>query len=298
MPETQFAIASGTKTLTALAVLSLIAEGRLALDSDVWDVLDDAADFVQCGVTVRQLLAHSSGMGDYLDESAIAGVENYTLEVAVHELVEPADYSVLLRGRSPKFSPGASFAYCNSGYVLLARLIEMVSGRSYYDFIHERVCVPAGASAAAFCRMDQLPSSAAVGYLPSRGWSTNHRQLPLRGAGDGGAYATGGDITRLWSAVVAGRIVPLSLVQEMLRPQHERGPGRHGYGLGIWLVRDREAVFMEGLDAGISFRSTFERSTGLVCTVMSNTTRGAWPVVARRIFFRGRAGVSDILRRA
>lgn len=278
-PETQFAIASGTKTLTALAVMSLIAEGRLALDSEVQGVLGGSSDIVPHGVTVRQLLAHTSGIGDYLDEAAIADIESYALDVPGDKLEAPADYLVLLRGRQPKFPPGISFAYCNSGYVLLAYLVEVVTGRNYYDLVQERVCGPAGMSTTRFCRLDELPRSAAVGYLPSKGWSTNHDQLPVRGAGDGGAYATAGDITALWSALVNGRIVPLSLVSEMLRPQHESGSARHAYGLGFWLSRDRQAVFMEGSDAGISFRSTFELSTGLVCSVMSNTTRGAWPVV-------------------
>src|SRR5688572_12589605 len=79
-PETQFAIASGTKTLTALAVMSLIAEGRLELDSEVRRALRDAGDIVQPGVTVRQLLAHTSGIGDYLDEAVIADIEDYALE--------------------------------------------------------------------------------------------------------------------------------------------------------------------------------------------------------------------------
>lgn len=277
--ETLFAIASGTKTLTALAVLSLIAEGKLAFDSEVHDLLGDAADVVQPGVTVRQLLAHTSGMGDYLDEPTIADIEDYALEVPNDELTAPADYLPLLRRRPSKFPPGTGFSYCNSGYVLLSNLIEKVSHRSYYDLIAARVGVPAGASTISFCRLDHLPPRAAVGYLPAKGWCSNQHQLPVRGAGDGGAYATAGDIARLWWAIITGRIVPLPLVEEMLRPQHDNEVGHHRYGLGLWLARDREAVFMEGADAGISFRSTLERSTGLVWTVMSNTTRGAWPVV-------------------
>lgn len=277
-PDTLFALASGTKTLTALAVLSLVAEGRLALDSRVQHLLGGATDIVPPGVTVRQLLAHTSGIGDYLDEAEIPDVESYTLEVPAQHLAAPADYLPLLRGRPPKFAPGSRFSYCNSGYVLLAYASEVVSGRSYYELVQERVCVPAGMRETSFYRLDALPRCAALGYLPGKGWSINH-QLPVRGAGDGGAYASAGDIARLWAALVSGRIVPMDLVAEMLRPQHEGGSTRHSYGLGLWLARDREALFMEGSDAGISFRSTFQPSTGLVCSVLSNTTRGAWPVV-------------------
>ncbi|MEO8178790.1 MAG: serine hydrolase domain-containing protein [Deltaproteobacteria bacterium] len=277
--DTQFAIASGTKALTALALMSLIAEGRLALDTEVHGVLGQQHELVARAVTVRQLLAHTSGMGDYLDESAITDIEDYMLEVPVERLACPADFVPLLAGRPTQFLPGTKFAYCNSGYVLLALLIEVVSGRSYYDVVQERVCAPAGMQATSFLRLDELPGSAAIGYLPKRGWRSNHLHVPVRGAGDGGAYSTAGDVARLWTALFAGRIVPSALVQEMIRPQHDSGPAARRYGLGFWLTSARAAVQLEGSDAGISFRSSFEPTTGLLYSVLSNTTSGAWPVV-------------------
>jgi CubicO group peptidase (beta-lactamase class C family) len=277
--ETQFAIASGTKTLTALAVMALVAEGALELDAKVQSVLDGAADLVDRDVTVRQLLAHTSGMGDYLDEASIVDIEDYVPEVPVQRLAEPADFLCLLRGRSTKFRPGTGFSYCNSGYVLLALVIEAVSAQSYYDVVRQRVCMPAGMLATSFFRLDALSSSAAIGYLPDRAWRSNRRQLPVRGAGDCGAYSTAGDIARLWAALFMGRVVPPAVLEEMLRPQHASTSRRHGYGLGFWVKQGHPAAFMEGSDAGISLRSSFDPSTGLVCSVLSNTTRGAWPVV-------------------
>jgi len=275
--DTQFAIASGTKGLTALAVMSLVAEGRLALDATVESVLEGAGDLVDSAVTIRHLLAHASGMGDYLEEGAIADIEDHVLEVPVDRLTSPADFLPLLRGRSAKFQPGTRFAYCNSGYVLLALVIEAVSGRSYYDVVKERVSAPAGMEATAFLRLDKLPDGAAIGYLPNRGWRTNDVHVPVRGAGDGGAYATASDMARLWRALFAGQIVSLADVTEIVRPQHQVVPNSNGYGLGFWLTDDR--VFLEGSDPGISFRSTFKPSTGLLYSVLSNTTSGAWPVV-------------------
>jgi CubicO group peptidase (beta-lactamase class C family) len=185
----------------------------------------------------------------------------------------------MLRGRPAKFRPGTGFAYCNSGYVILALLIEAVSGRSYYDIVQERVCAPAGMYATAFLRLDELPGSAAIGYLPKQGWRTNDLHVPVRGAGDGGAYATAGDIARLWTAVFTGRVVSREAVAEMVRPQWDISPSSRRYGLGFWLANARGGVVLEGCDAGISFRSTFEPSTGLVYSVFSNTTSGAWPVL-------------------
>ena len=277
--DTQFAIASGTKGLTALAVMSLVAEGTLGLDATVQSVLGDVTDLLDPAVTVRHLLAHTSGMGDYLDESMITDVEDYVLGVPVHRLALPADFVPLLRGLPAKSQAGTTFAYCNSGYVLLALVIERVTGRSYYDVVHETIFATVGMQATAFHRLDELPGSAAIGYLPKRGWRSNHLHLPVRGGGDGGAYSTAGDIARFWKGLFAGRIVPLATLTEMVRPQHDAAPTSHAYGLGFWLTKDRNGVFLEGSDPGISFRSTFEPPTGLLYTVLSNTTSGAWPVV-------------------
>jgi CubicO group peptidase (beta-lactamase class C family) len=227
-------------------------------------------------VTLRHLLAHTSGIGDYLDESTFTDIEDHVLDVPVHRLAAPQDFLAVLRGRPAKSAPGERFAYCNSGYVLLALLVEAVSGRSYYDIVHERVCVPAGMQATAFLRLDELPGSAAIGYLRGPGLRNNSLHLPVRGAGDGGVYSTADDLAQLWAALFAGRIVPPALLGEVLRPQHETTLGTRSYGLGFWLLEERGAVVLEGSDPGISFRSYVEPTTGLQFSVLSNTTSGAW----------------------
>jgi len=273
--ETLFAIASGTKLLTALAVLSLVDAGAVELDTPLVEVLEGASELTAPGTTVRQLLAHTSGMGDYLDESTIADIEDYVLAVPVHRLERPGDFLVLLRGRAPRFVPGASFAYNNSGYVVLALLVEVLTGQGYHDVVQQRVCAPAGLVDTTFPRLDDLPGRAAIGYLPGRGYRSNAFHVPIRGGGDGGAYSTARDLARLWSALFSGRVVSPAQLAEMRRPQHVAGA--RAYGLGLWL--DETSVFIEGSDAGISFRSRFDPATGLSYAVLSNTTRGAWPLV-------------------
>ena len=277
--DTQFAIASGAKGFTALAVMSLVTEGALALETKIPEVLKEARDLVAPETTVRHLLAHTSGMGDYLDESAIANIEDHMLEVPVQRLTRPADFLPLFRGRPARFPPGTSFAYCNSGYVLLALVTEAVSGQSFYDVVEERVFAPAGMRDTAFLRLDNLPPRAAIGYLPRREWQVNHLHLPVRGGGDGGAYSTADDFAQFWTALFAGSIVPPAAVLEMTRSQCDDSPASHRYGLGFWLTNGSKDVFLEGSDPGISFRSTFDPSTRLLYSVLSNTTSGAWPVV-------------------
>ena len=278
-PDTQFAIASGTKTFTAVTVMSLVQDGVLRLDDELHGSFGPAGDIVEPGVTLRHLLAHTSGIGDYLDEEQVEDNEDYVLDIPVHRLTGPAEFLPLLRSRSPKFPPGARFEYCNSGYVLLALIVEWAAGSSFYDAVQQRVLRPAGMHRTAFLRLDELPGTAAIGYLPGRGWRANHLHLPVRGGGDGGAYSTVSDIGRFWRELFAGSIVGSEVVESMIQPRHVPSESSRGYGLGFWLARDGRTVQLEGADAGISFRSGFEPATGLLYTVVSNTTSGAWPVV-------------------
>ncbi|MDZ4804738.1 MAG: serine hydrolase [Candidatus Eisenbacteria bacterium] len=279
--ETQFGIASVTKGFTALAVMSLVAEGSLCLDTKVRSLLGDQLPLIDPAVTVGHLLAHTSGIGDYLDESLIGDIGDYVMPVPVHRLARAADFIPILSIHPMKSAVGERFVYNNSGYMVLALVVEAVTGDDYFDAVARRVLNPAGMNATAFLRSDQLPGSAAIGYLPAGdGWRTNHFHLPIRGSGDGGAYSTVGDFAAFWPALFAGAIVPRPLVEEMVRP-HNEVPDGLSYGLGFWLRPDRNTVMLEGYDAGVSCRSACDRVTGLTYTVISNTSNGAWPVVRR-----------------
>jgi CubicO group peptidase (beta-lactamase class C family) len=279
--DCRFGIASGTKGLTALTVVSLIEEGCLELATPARAVLGDDLPLVGDDVTVEHLLAHRSGIGDYLDEAAGYAVTDYVLPVPVHELASTEQYLRVLDGHPAQARPGERFAYCNSGYVLLALIVERVSGIPFHDLVQQRVCAPAGMTDTAFLRSDELPERTAVGYLEAEGWRTNVLHLPVQGSGDGGIYSTAADIHALWSGLFTGRIVSRAWVAEMIRPRSDEPATRRRYGLGFWLHQSRAAVMLEGYDAGVSFRSVHDPSAELTHTVLSNTSSGAWPITRR-----------------
>jgi len=274
-PDTQFAIASGTKGLTALAVVSLIEDGALALSTTARSVLGDDLPLIGGDVTVGQLLSHRSGIGDYLDESdPTLDVDAYAMPVPVHELATTEDYLAVLDGHPSKFAPGERFEYCNSGYVVLALVAERTSGVPFHELLRERVTEPAGMDDTAFLRSDELPGGAAIGYVRvGTAWRTNVFHLPVRGSGDGGIYSTAADVAVLWDALFAGRIVSTDWVAEMTRPRGER------YGLGFWLEPARGLAVLEGLDAGVAFRSVHDPGRRLTHTVMANAVPGAREVM-------------------
>jgi CubicO group peptidase (beta-lactamase class C family) len=276
---TRFCIASGTKGFTALAIMSLVAEGSLTLDTPVRSVLGDELELIDQGVRVGHLLAHTSGIGDYMDEEAIEDIEDFVLPVPVLQLANTAGYLPVLRGHPQKFPPGERFEYCNGGFVVLALIAEIVSGSSFHDLVGRRVFAPAGMTNTDFPRSNELPGSAAIGYLRNgNGLRTNLLHLPVRGSGDGGAFSTVEDLAAFWPALFAGRIVPRPLVEEIVRPHSVVPCESKRYGLGFWIHADRATVMLEGYDAGVSFHSVFDPQSELLYTVMSNTTAGAWPL--------------------
>jgi len=277
-PDTQFAIASGTKGLTALAVMSLVDDGALRLETAARSVLGTDLPLIRDDVTVEHLLAHRSGIGDYLDEEAVHDITDYLLPVHVHELATTEDYLRVLDGHDTKFAPGERFAYCNSGYVVLALIAERTSGVPFHELVRERVCKPAEMRDTEFHRSDELPGRAAIGYLDRQGLRTNVFHVPVRGSGDGGIYSTTSDVTAFWRALFAGEIVAAALVEEMVRPRSDVPEESKRYGLGFWLDGSTDVVMLEGYDAGVSFRTAHDPGAGLTYTVLSNTTRGAWPL--------------------
>jgi CubicO group peptidase (beta-lactamase class C family) len=277
--DTRFATASGTKGLTALTVVSLVEDGVLELATTARSVLGPDLPLIPDDVTVEQLLAHRSGIGDYLDEDAGIDVDAYLLPVPVHELATTEQYLAVLDGHRPKFAPGERFAYCNGGYVVLALIAERASGVAFHELVGQRVCEPASMPDTEFLRSDELPGGTAVGYLEVEGmWRSNVFHLPVRGTGDGGAYTTVADVRALWTALFAGSIVSAEWVQAMVRPRSDEPASGRRYGLGCWLHASTDVVMLEGLDAGVSFRSVHDPVSDLTHTVISNTTDGAWPV--------------------
>ena len=270
--DTQFAIASGGKGLTAVAVAALVEDGSLELTTTARSVLGADLPLIGDDVTVEHLLSHRSGIGDYLDEDAGHGIDDYVMPVPVHELATTEDYLAVLDGHPAAFAPGERFAYCNSGYVVLALIAERTSGVPFHELVRRRVCEPAGMADTEFLRSDELPGRAALGYLAIDGVSrTNVFHLPVRGSGDGGIYSTVADVASFWNSFFAGRIVSADSVAELVRARSER------YGLGFWLPSDG-AVALEGSDAGVSFRSVHDPERRLTHTVISNTSNGAWPI--------------------
>jgi CubicO group peptidase (beta-lactamase class C family) len=277
--DTRFGLASGTKGLTAVTVMTLVESDELELATTARSILVSDLPLIDDGVTVEHLLAHRSGIGDYLDEEAVAAPTDFVMPVPVHVLASTEAYLGVLAGHRHVFPPGERFSYNNGGFVVLALIAERVSGIPFDRLVHERVCQPAGMDDTEFLRSDEPTDRTAVGYLDVRGLRTNVLHLPVLGSGDGGIYSTAADVRAFWVALFSGRIVSADRVAEMVKPRSEVASESMRYGLGFWIHATSDALMLEGSDAGVSFRSLHHPAAQLTYTVLSNTTAGAWPMV-------------------
>jgi CubicO group peptidase (beta-lactamase class C family) len=204
------------------------------------------------------------------------------MPVPVQQLATTGQYLTVLDGHEPKFRAGERFAYCNSGYVVLALIGERVTSVPFPELVRKRVCAPAKMEDTEFLRSDELPRRTALGYLDAEGSRTKVFHLPVRGSGDGGIYATVEDVARLWRAFFAGRIVSVDWVAEMVRLRSPVAKDTRGYGLGFWLDRAADSVILTGSDAGVSFRTEYRPREDSIVTVISNITHRA-SAMARRL---------------
>ncbi len=134
--DTRFRIASMGKMFTAVAIMQLNQAGKLDLDATVSSFITDYpnTDFART-VTVRELLTHTGGAGDFMSKK---WADNYT------KLNTPADYITLFGTRPPEFKPGSKFSYANYGYVVLGRIVEVASAQSYEDYLRDHIFEPSG----------------------------------------------------------------------------------------------------------------------------------------------------------
>lgn len=221
--DTKFRIGSANKMFTAIGILQLVERGRIALDAPVGTYLTDYPnpDFAR-SVTVRQLLTHSGGAGD------IFTPEYEARRLDVRSL---ADYVSLFGHRPPDTGEGRN-AYSNYGFVLLGRIIEVVSGQDYYRYVHDNIFDPAGMTDTGSLAESETVPNRSRGYARRRGsLADNEDTLPYRGTAAGGGYTTAADLVRFGEALRSGRLLSREMVDQATSPQRPDG----WYGFGFFL---------------------------------------------------------------
>lgn len=261
-PNTQFSIASMNKMFTAVSVLELVSRGKLALDAPIARYWSDYPNQdLAARVTIRELLDHTAGTGDI-----------FVPEVQTHrsELHTLADVVRLLGNRPLEFQPGIQWEYSNYGFILLGRLIEIVSGEPYDKYVREHVFLPVGMLHTTPRPDTNNPGSYAIGYTHSPAGlaptTPAKPEPPVAGAtAAGGGYSTVHDLFLFAQALQAGTLLNPSLLKQattwdVVHPQ---------CGLGFSLVWDH-AYGHEGAGAGVNGELRILPERGYVLIALSN----------------------------
>lgn len=190
-PTTAFDVASLSKQFTAFAVLLLAQDGKLSLDEDVRHYLPELPDFGQV-IRVRHLLNHTSGLRDQWNLLVLAGWR-------MEDVITDDDVMRLLRRqRGLNFAPGSEFEYSNSGYSVLASLVERVSGKSLAAFSRQRIFAPLGMKHSFFHEQYfTLVRGRAQSYQPAPGSGYEGLALSYSTVGPSGLFTTADDLV-LW----------------------------------------------------------------------------------------------------
>ena len=286
--NTKFCTASGTKTFTALGIAKLIEMDKIHKNDKLSQHLKLDLKDLSDEITIDHLLTHTSGIYDYFDEDLVEDFDNYHSEIPWFKLKNVKSYLPLLTGREMKFRPGTKFCYSNSGYVILAILIQEISGMKYQNFIKEYILTPAQMLQSGFYYLNRLPENTAVGYMETENEiRSNIYNVPVIGGGDGGMYTTLEDINKFWKKLFKGKIVSPALVKDFITPINNAGYNNPNifYGRGIWYNKDFNSnpmPYILGIDAGMAFKSQYFKNNeeNLSVTIISNIPEnGFWEIL-------------------
>ncbi len=223
--ETRFPWASVTKQVTSVLAAQLVGDGRLRfsdrLDRHLPGLRADAAG----RVTLRQLLAHTSGLADVDRIAPTTVLASDSAATAATDAVLAADLDT---------EPGATFRYSNTETLVLARVIEAVTGQPFADVLRARILVPAGMTATDLLRDDRVEPRVPTGYVGTGAAGDPVRvapaeRLPLYGAA-GALAGTADDLLRFDDALLSSRLLPPALFDTLTAAD----PALGFVALGVW----------------------------------------------------------------
>ena len=224
--DSRFQLASLSKPFTAVAVLKLIQEGRVALDDSVQRFFPD---FPYHGVKVDMLLSHRSGLPNYIysfNDSVRHG-RKYPDNLNIMDW-----YAKVVPTPTPYNRPGRSFNYCNTNYCVLAAIVEKVTGDSFGKYLNSQIFTPLG------MQNTYLVTDTTIAATKNR---TDGHQYGRRlekdyyddVVGDKGLYSTTLDIYRFYNGLTKGLILEKKMLDEAFKPRSFERDGIRNYGYGF-----------------------------------------------------------------
>ncbi len=263
--HTNFRLASFTKQFTAAAIMLLARDSKLHYDDHLTDFFPEFPAYGK-SITVRNLLNHTSGLPDY--EDLLMKQYPNTPDEQIPQIHDAAVLKLLEQQSSGKFAPGSKWEYSNSGYAVLAMIVEKASGRSFGEFLQERIFTPLRMkNTLAYEKGKNEVPQRAYGHSKDDGaWRETDQSPTSAVLGDGGIYSSLDDLAK-WDRALRERTL---LSEEEMRPalvpvQPTDGPAQFAegkpvsYGFGWFLDPYRGHKRMSHEGNTIGFRTTIQR---------------------------------------
>lgn len=260
--ETQLYSASLSKSITAIAILLLQERHNLSLDDKAAKFVDDLPSYAG-NVTIKQLLNHTSGIRDYENILLKKGLTNKDVIRWLH----------LQDGLA--FAPGTKFQYSNSGYIILALIVENVSNMTYAQFLKKNVFDPLRMHNTTVYESNAIIPNKAVGY----GKNKEVDDYSILTTGDGGIYSTAQDLYKLDNALRSNQLLSGRSTELLYQAPILQDGTNSKYGLG-WFIEKTDGVVIAQHSGGLAgFRSLFWRDLKNGHTIIALTNQGdAFPV--------------------
>lgn len=265
--KTRFHLGSLSKQFTAAAILKLESEGRLSTADPISKFLPDYPKPQGDTVTIHHLLNHTSGIPSLGQRGGIPDPPDRSQPVTLHQLI------ALFKDLPLQFTPGSKYRYNNSGYILLAAIVEKAAGQSYDSYLTTKLFAPTSMRATGRVLDDKTARDVATGYM---GYAPDFAKPdyvhPTWFIGSAGIYSTVEDLFRWDQALYDNKVLPQPQLEKFFKAHVERGrPGRHyAYGWFIDEVHGRRAISHGGTTEGFVcsyYRFPQER---LLVVVLSN----------------------------
>ncbi len=261
-PATKFRIGSISKQFTAAAILVLEARGLIDVADPIGKHLPDYPNGDR--ITIHHLLTHSSGIPNIF---AVPGYESVK-----RSPVTPEELVALFRDRLLDFEPGERFSYSNSGYILLAHLIERVTGQRFGDFLREALFNPLEMNDTGHERLPLIIPGRASGYDPAGVDGLENAPFVDGSAtvGAGSLFSTVGDLHR-WVKALSTNLL---LAEERRAKMLTRQAGSYGYGVAVYTEHGRRIIAHDGRVAGFAADLSWYPNDDLAVIVLSNVQSG------------------------
>lgn len=239
--DTAFQIASLTKQLTATGILLLAEDGKITLEDTLGKYVPDVAAHWSA-ITIRQLLNQVSGIQNYTATGKLVNDKNYT----------KTELLGLVRDLPANFEPGTKWEYSNTNYFLLGMVIEKIAGRSYPDFMKDRIFKPLGMSSTIVNTSGSQIKNAAIGYeLASDKWQRAKLDDPSQPFAAGAIVSTPVDMAKWAAAVSEGKLLTRASWDEAFASGKLADGKSTGYGFGWQMGRIGETSYL-GHGGGIA----------------------------------------------